>query len=84
MKTIGLIINPVAGMGGRVGLKGSDGFEVQKQARSLGAVPEANNRTLITLKEICLDHVNDILTGPGQMGETCACSLQQKVDRNGC
>ncbi len=72
MKTIGLIINPVAGMGGRVGLKGSDGKDIQKRACSLGAVPEANNRALIALKEISLNRIKSILTGPGQMGETCA------------
>ncbi|RLA03100.1 MAG: ATP-NAD kinase [Gammaproteobacteria bacterium] len=46
---VGLIINPVAGLGGRVGLKGSDGLEIQQQALSLGAKPEAQSRTRQTL-----------------------------------
>ena len=32
---IGLVVNPVAGLGGRVGLKGSDGADVQEKARAL-------------------------------------------------
>jgi len=72
MKKIGLIINPVAGMGGRVGLKGSDGLDIQKKARSLGAVSEAQNKALIALKEIELKEVDKIWTGPGEMGENCA------------
>jgi predicted polyphosphate/ATP-dependent NAD kinase len=68
-KKVGLIINPVAGLGGRVGLKGSDGEMVQRLARSLGAVPVAENRTLEALRGMHeAKEYADFITYPGEMG----------------
>ena len=44
MLTFGLIINPVAGIGGSVALKGSDGVAVQNQARARGGLPRGGER----------------------------------------
>ena len=46
---IGFLVNPIAGMGGKVGLKGTDG--VSDKAKSLGAKPIAPDKALETLKE---------------------------------
>ncbi len=42
MRRVGFVVNPIAGMGGRVGLKGTDG--VANQARAAGAEPIAGPR----------------------------------------
>lgn len=67
---IGLIINPVAGIGGSVGLKGSDGIEVQKLALEKGGTFQSNKKAKIALNQI-LDNKDKIkfLTAPGEMGE---------------
>ena len=50
MPRLGFIINPVAGMGGRVGLKGTDG--VVAEARRRGAAPIANARAREMLRAL--------------------------------
>jgi predicted polyphosphate/ATP-dependent NAD kinase len=71
-KRLGLIVNPVAGIGGRVGLKGSDGAEIQKKALELGAVPQSLNRAIETLERIKSVDDLEIVTYPGEMGEDAA------------
>lgn len=69
-KKIGLVVNPIAGMGGAVGLKGTDGKITLRQAVSLGAKPVAPARA-----ELFLSELNDaraylkLVVGAGMMGE---------------
>ena len=52
LKRIGLIVNPYAGLGGRVGLKGSDGVETRQRALDMGAIPRSPARTVEALREL--------------------------------
>ncbi|MEM0449500.1 MAG: ATP-NAD kinase family protein [Methanomassiliicoccales archaeon] len=65
---IGLIINPVAGMGGSVGLKGTDGYSIVIEARRRGAIPKAEERMSQTLKNIGFLEGISFLTASGGMG----------------
>jgi len=73
---LGLIINPIAGMGGRVGLKGTDGGDILQQAIDLGAVPEANAKTRRALVELSpLQDKLHVYTYSGAMGGDLAKEL---------
>jgi len=67
MRRIGFLVNPIAGMGGRVGLKGTDGKVAEARAR--GAEPRAPDRAreaLVALHDRLPDA--EILTVPDPMG----------------
>ena len=49
---IGLVINPIAGMGGKVALKGTDGKETLDKARERGARPESLKKTERALEKL--------------------------------
>jgi predicted polyphosphate/ATP-dependent NAD kinase len=68
MKRIGLIINPIAGMGGSVGLKGTDG-DIYQKALKMGAKPVTPLRILEVLSQIKLKEKIFMLVAPGKMGE---------------
>ncbi|HAT41920.1 MAG TPA: ATP-NAD kinase [Rheinheimera sp.] len=74
MFRLGLIINPFAGLGGAVGLKGSDG--VVEEALARGAVPMAQQRARLALEEL-LPYQADIriLTVSDAMGQALANEL---------
>jgi len=70
VKALGFVVNPVAGMGGAVGLKGTDGRDVLERALALGAKPVAPDRADTFLRE--LEPVKErvrLLVGAGKMGE---------------
>lgn len=67
MRRIGVVVNPIAGMGGRVGLKGTDGKV--EEARELGAEPRAPDRAVEALRVLASRGEVEILTYGGEMGE---------------
>ena len=74
MKKIGLIINPFAGIGGRAGLKGSDGTEIQQKALAEGFRSLAPDRVFTALEWLgsIIAEKPVIVTYPAEMGEDIA------------
>jgi len=79
MFKLGLIINPIAGVGGSVALKGSD--DMVKHALALGAELKANARTQTALT-VLLPYQDEIViyTVNSQMGEQTAKELGFNVE----
>ena len=68
---LGLLVNPDAGLGGRVGLKGSDGKA--EEARSMGAEDRSGPRTTLMLENFSRIHRTGFdpivwVTSEGRMG----------------
>ena len=69
---VALVVNPVAGVGGPAGLKGSDGGDVQARARAAGYHSEAVSRTIDALRSAePVLHRCRWLTVEGDMGGVC-------------
>ena len=76
-RRIGMIVNPDAGLGGRLGFKGSDGRAAE--ARAAGALDRAGPRMELALQR-CHGRLEDveILTCSGRMGSTW-CPIEHTV-----
>lgn len=81
MKTMGFVVNPIAGMGGAVGLKGTDGVSILEKAVSLGAKPVAPARAEVFLSRLkpIRSKIN-LLVGAGMMGEDEAAKVGFKFN----
>jgi len=70
IKSIGFIVNPIAGMGGAVGLKGTDGRDVLERAMILGARAMAPVKAKSFLSELkTVEGSIRLYVGAGSMGE---------------
>jgi Uncharacterized conserved protein len=68
---LGVLVNPIAGMGGRVGLKGTDGRV--EEARQRGAEPRAPERARRLFERLAdRDAEIDLSTAAAPMGADCA------------
>lgn len=81
-KKVGLIVNPIAGMGGSVGLKGTDG-QMRHKAVELGATPVTPERARQFLTRIRNSDRIELLVAPGRMGEQCASGSPEVVGEAG-
>ena len=76
---LGVIVNPLAGLGGRVGLKGSDGGAAQAEAWRRGGMPVAPQRAFEALRTLVGEDLR-ILTASSSMGETALRTLGLTCD----
>ncbi|AWL12433.1 hypothetical protein HMF8227_01963 [Saliniradius amylolyticus] len=73
MFKLGLIINPYAGIGGALALKGSDGAAVRQKALAMGAEQKAPKRAAEALELLApLKDRIGIVTAAGDMGQRIA------------
>jgi predicted polyphosphate/ATP-dependent NAD kinase len=80
-RRLGLLVNPIAGMGGRVALKGTDGEHALRVARERGAVPVAPQRAERALRRLAAGGPPlRVLAAPGTMGADLAATAGLEVE----
>lgn len=81
---LGVLVNPIAGMGGRVGLKGTDGEATLQLARERGAAPLAPDRARRALERLA-DRATgvSVLAAPATMGAEVARAAGFEVESTG-
>lgn len=78
---IGLVVNPIAGLGGRVGLKGTDGPGTVAEALARGAQPEAGPRTVRALARLASRlPAAKLIAAPGPLGTNWTTGLDLTVE----
>lgn len=77
---LGVVINPYAGIGGSVGLKGSDGADIRDKALAMGAEKLANQKMARALSVVQNAGGFTVLTAGGEMGEDCCKQLNLPVE----
>lgn len=73
---LGFVVNPIAGLGGRVGLRGTDGATALREAINRGATPIAPARADRALARLTGVSGVRILAAPGAMGADLAVARQ--------
>ena len=85
MFRLGVIVNPYAGLGGTVGLKGSDGEATVAEAFNRGAEPRAMARMRRALQVLLPWREQlHLVCYAGDMGESCAVALNLAYTLVGC
>jgi predicted polyphosphate/ATP-dependent NAD kinase len=78
---LGVIVNPVSGLGGTAALKGSDGEAIQAEALARGAVPRATERMRHALAACREVHDRlQVLTWGGTMGSDAVSGFELHVE----
>lgn len=77
---LGLIVNPIAGMGGKVALRGTDGGQALERALQRGAQPVAASRAARALARLDSTLPLRVIAAPGAMGADLAVARQLQTE----
>lgn len=78
---VGVVVNPIAGLGGTVGLKGTDGALIVAEALRRGAQPQAGNRVRRAFERLATQCPGTtVFAAPGKLGADYLVGLDLVVE----